>query len=419
MVGSVTKYKSSWLFLIAIGMYEGRVIADAKAGIRFDCLTQMSKGSSKAQDCFNMSELSLRVDHAVNDKVNAFVKIDPFGTPVSSLSSVPRGAWKALPTYMELGSNFIDDYGLFWKFRSHLTLGIENFSGVVQLPNMSKLALASRFQDSGWKQTAITAKYELAPLSGIDVKLAIGSGEGESMRNLDPQQYGGIEINANLVEGVFLKVGLSFDGNNVGSEAYSWLYNSESELRGFSTERQAIAFGLNGKLEKLRGLRLSVGWQKTSVTDLDKDTKALADTLSDRIKHPIDVNNLLVESMNSAIEITRNVIDFNAAYRILDTYELAVAYEQRQVDTDTVKAFVICSQITASGCAPSSEVSNKLTQSAYTIGVSHEIAPNVKMLLEYHNAYYDKVYQSYNFEGSGGEKTKSWEVINARVAYNW
>jgi hypothetical protein len=41
------------------------------------------------------------------------------------------------------------------------------------------------------------------------------------------------------------------------------------------------------------------------------------------------------------------------------------------------------------------------------------------MLLEYHNAYYDKVYESYNFKGSGGEKTKSWEVINARVAYNW
>lgn len=387
--------------------------------VNADCLSRISHNTGATQDCITIHALKLNFKKAISESVSASLTIDPLATPVASLKDTPRGSWLELPTYDQIGQPIVDDFSIQWKLRDNLTLAIENFAGTTSLPKMSGLALASRFQDIGWEQTALTAKYDLEVLEGLEVLLAIGNGEGERMKNMDPQQYGGIKLSLEFLKGAFIETGLSLDGNNMGSEQYNWLYKSSSDKRGFSTERRAIAIGLDGTSPFLRGLKLSVGLHQSRLTDLDEKQAVLPSAPVFQEGISIDVNNLLAESVNSTNQIKRDVIDLSASYRIVDTYEIGLNFEKRTIDTSEIDAFTICGKIKEEQCIDGETLANKLTETAFSFGVSQNLDEALAIGIAYHNSFYDRLYRFFNHSGSDNEKIRSWEVVNIRMSYNW
>ncbi|MFW7381840.1 MAG: hypothetical protein ACOH5I_23745 [Oligoflexus sp.] len=395
-------------------------LSETSIKARVDCFSRVSVNQSSSQACLSFSQLAVRLVEKLEEGLTAEIQFDPFGTPYAPFSDLPRYTSLIFPLNTDTSLNFIDHYALHWQFRNNLSLSIEEFSSATTLPNSSGLAFASRFQDSGWDQMAISALYHLPPLQGVDVRLVIGNGEGENGQNLDPQQFGALEINAFLMEGVFLKLGMSYDGNNLGSQQFHWTYGTSPASIGFSTDRQAIAIGLTGERPGLRGLKLSLGWQRTRVNDLDKSVQALPTTSPFSEDKNYDVNFLLVESPDEAVQIQRTVVNIGLSYRILAEYFVGFDYDQRTVFTDTVDAFEICQGIEEGNCLGATGRSNELKQTSYTLGFGKDLVPkSLIFTLEYNSTAYDKLYRNFNYRGDGEKKQKSFEAVNARLTYLW
>ena len=184
----------------------------SRLGVRVDCLHDFTKNKGSTQDCAQLSGTQLELSHKMGKNLSARVRINPFGVPSTTLEHQANHSSYPLPTLDDTYLRIIDFYELRWQFRPNLALRIEEFGGTTLIPSTSGLALASRFQDSGWDQTAMTATYSLSPLQGINVKIAIGNGEGENGKNLDPQQYGGLRVKVGVIKGVNILAGISFDG---------------------------------------------------------------------------------------------------------------------------------------------------------------------------------------------------------------
>src|SRR5690606_31599484 len=93
---------------------------------------------------------------------------------------------------------------------------------VTQLPNVSGLSMGDTLSAKPWSQTALSVTYHLSAFHGTTVKFVAGNGEGENAKNMDPQQFFGFLAGASLFEGLNLRIGASFDGNNIGSDQYEW-----------------------------------------------------------------------------------------------------------------------------------------------------------------------------------------------------
>lgn len=390
-------------------------------GLRVDCTSNLSDTSNSTQACLSLSGLRLTLKHHDEQELfYSFLQLDPFGTPVASLRNTPHFSIVKIPYNRDVdtSSSLVDDFGVYWQFRKNLRLGLEEISGTTLLPNSSGLAFASRLQDIGWDQLALTALYNLPALEGIEVLLAIGNGEGESYRNLDPQQFGGLRIKAMILDGLYIQSGLSFDGNNAGSNAILATYGEVTGERLFSSERQSLVIGLDGNRPGLRGLVASIGWQRNQISDLDKDKLVLPSTSPFDEESSWDANFLLVESDQKAIQIRRTTINLSLSYKILDTYKIGADFENRTIDTDEVKAFSSCRKLDTQGCTePASQ--NSLGQSAFTLGFGASMGDRAFMTIEYHESRYDKLYQFFNFPGPNDRKAKNTELVNFRITYQW
>lgn len=405
---------------LSLGLQEETSLAETSIHAQIDCASRIDAAQGSTQACLSITSLALRFEEELGNGLSAELQLDPFGTPYAPMRLRPRLGDVLIPSNQDTPLGLIDHYALRWQFRKNLSLSIEQVNGATMLPNSSGLALAARFQDSGWNQTALTALYHLPPFQGVDVRIMIGNGEGENGHNLNPQQFGGLEIEAFLLEGLFLKLGMTYDGNNVGSQQFQWVYGESPSSQGFATQRQVAVIGLNGERPGLRGLKFSIGWQKTAVSDLDKENSVLPSEQPFSEEQTFDVNNLLVESPDAAVHIHRTVKNISMSYRILAEYFVGLDYETRTINTDIVNAFQLCGRIAGGECLDPEDSRNELHQTSFTVGAGKDLVDeNLRFSLEYNSSSYHKLYRFFNYRGDNQQKTRSMETINARISYNW
>ena len=362
-----------------------------------------------------MSGLRLDLSRKISSVVAARVSLDPFGVPSKSLANHP-GIADTMQDYGNSGQAvLISDYALTWQFRPRLALGIEEHGGTTRLPALSGLSLASMFQYAGWNQAALVANYDLALLGGTQVRIAIGNGEGERYTNLDPQHYGGLEIRGTIITGLGYKLGMSFDGNNVGSSAWEWEFgdawgDAARPRVGFSTQRVAAAVFLNGQMDGLRGLLFSVGMQITDSRDLDKEAASVPDGFYAGRSDKSVVRDLTMENASSptANRVETTVLDINTSLKLFGKHFIGLGFETQTVNSGD-SGFLL-----DDGSAP-----KELRRSAWCAGAGLELDTGLVLTLEYREESFDRVYTAFHYRGEGGEPTKNRELFNSRLAWNW
>lgn len=394
--------------------------AELSVQAKLDCLTYTGQSKRASQDCVTLTEARLTVLHQFFEQAEAEISFDPLSTPVKTFSNYPKTGEYEIPGIKDRSTGSMDSFRLTWNFRKNLSLSLQTYSGATTIPLEPLLALHGSLQDSSWQQLALVAAYTLPVLEGAKVNLVIGNGEGEITRNLDPQRYGAFDALIEASKGIFLKMGLSIDGNSQGSEQMDWLYgDSYNDEIGFSTDRYSLGVLSDGQIPSFRGFKFALVWQRSRATDLNKETSAIPSELPYSEDSHYDVDNILVESEDSVNEIRRNVILVRASYLILDQYALAIGYEQRTIDTGVIPFFEACSSITDGQCESVQDPTSRLKQSAYAAGLSTEITEGLTFSLEYGKSSYNKLYRYFNFVASDKQKKKSRDVINARILYNF
>lgn len=407
-------------------------------GIRVDCLHDFNRGKGATQECASITGLSLRVDHELNPAVDAYIQIDPFTTPRASRSTLPMR--QDLPKSTDTGLGIIDQYGVQWRPRPNLTLTLGSFDGTVDVPSVSTLAFGSFLQDSGWKQTALRLGYDLSMPTAMHVEFVAGNGEGETVRNLDAQQYFGFRADMRLTQGLRLLLGGSLDGNSAGSE--ETVFRSErlktrcivgdppavpkGEL-GHSTQRLMAGLVLDGTFPGVEGLSAALGWQRSTATDLDKKQSGEVDTAvlaaaNCRLDPELDF--FEDPAGATANSVRRTVYNASFNYRILERFFIAGDYSIRNLNTGAAKPFSPCLAFTDASGAPvceakSSDDSNRLKQDAWTVGAGMTLAPGLRLALEYFRSAYERTYSQVYYVGEAGKPSSSLELFAARLAYNW
>ena len=395
---------------------KGEETSSSSISARFDCMNDFNLQKGANQACLNINSMRLTFHHDPSSAIKQTISLDPFASPAPLFATQPETLDLTRPSLADTDVPFIADYAFLWQFRPGLTLSLQKFNGTTILPSFSGLAFAGALEDNGWDQTALVATYRLPPLDGIQVRIALGNGEGENFRNTDIQQYGGLEIIAGLIPGLKLQLGISFDGNNIGSSTYTWLIKGEPSTveftppsLGFSTQRWSAALFLDGLLPAIKGLKLSIGTQNTTRSDLDKNLTSLPPTLFTNPTKKIDPSMILAEDPTRANAITNSLMDLNFSYLILGEHFIGCDLSSRNIRTGSVSAFTI----TDNG------PTNTLGETSYTCGAGIQPAEKFLVTLEYVVSTYDKLYQTFNFTGENGVKEKKRELIDARFSYNW
>ena len=393
---------------------------ETRSSIGFHCLHNFKKTTGSTQGCLNLYELQLLITKQVSKSVRTVFRLDPFGTTSRSYEGRPISPNH--PSIQKTDLLFVDFYSIDWKFRDHLTLSLQEYGGATQLPSFSGLSLASHFQHSGWDQIALVASYKLLIGDGVNVNLIIGNGEGELFKNLDPQQYGALDITGTLTTGWKLKLGFSIDGNNAGNIQNSYYRDNFSVKKtpfGFSTTRIGLAFFLDGQWPEARGLKLSLGWQQASQKDLNKKINFTSDEyIPDNSLYGIDA--LIIEDTSQihANTFTRQVININASYQILGNHYLGLDYETLAIDGGKVFYFTDCHN-DINTCDTSRTPSQSLEKSAYSMGIGLALAEGLNMVLEYRESSYAKIYRKFHYTDDKEEISRHRDLFNARFALNW
>ena len=394
----------------------GEETSSQSISARFDCLRDFNLNKGANQPCLNINSLKLTFHHDPSSAVRQTVSLDFFGSPSPIFTHQPETIDLTRPTLNDTNTPLLADYAFSWQFRPSLTLSLEKFNGTTELPSFSGLAFAKSLEDNGWDQTALIATYQIPPLDGIQVRIALGNGEGESLKNRDIQQYGGLEIITGLKPGIKLLLGMSFDGNNIGSSTYDWLLKDEPSgvgftppQTGFSTQRWAAAFYLDGSWPAVHGLKLSIGTQNTTHSDLNKNVTSIPPTLFSASNKRFDPSFILAEDQNRANTISNRVLDFNFSYMIVGEHFIGCDLSSRTISTGTVDAFTVLN----------GQQTNVLNETNQTCGVGIQPAEKFLVILEYTVTAYDKLFNNFNFNGENGHAEKRREVFNTRFSYNW
>lgn len=398
-------------------------------GMRADCTHDFNRGKGESQDCLSLTGARIGFKHEANEQVSAQVGLDPYSTPKNSFSAAPRLPGRPEP----LNGDFVSDYRLLWLPRPHLEVSLESFRGSTRLPSVSGLALANLHNDTGWRQSAATITYNLSVLSDMQVKFAVGNGEGEYRANSDPQQYFGFRTVAQVVPGLKVLLGVSVDGNDIGSDEYDFqrddyqsgcgidsnLYNSS---RGASTQRIAAGVELDGTMARAKDLMVGLGYQRSVMSDLDKKVQSRPGKAELANCRRIDPTTVFVEDEtgNAVNTVQRTLFNLNGRYRFAQTYFAAVDYSLLQVDTGSVELFDTCNGYEGGRCIiPGGESFNHMTINTYTFGAGSELAPGLELILEMYKSSYDKKYTLAFYEAPDGKTSDTQEFFNARISYNW
>lgn len=412
-----------------------------KVGLRFDCLHDFNADKGSKQRCITLSGLRLDYSQKYSEETRADIRFDPFGTPAKSFANSPLR--DDLPSVQDTKLLVVDDYAFIWSPRPNLDLALENYAGLATIPNMSGLASPFPLIDNGWDQTAVTVTYNLSTFEKMTVKFAAGNGEGENAENLDPQQFFSIDLGIYFITGFFANLGVSFDGNNVGSRAYEWNinnyqkdFNLSSEGKnfgnvGYSTQRAAFSLGLDGKLSVARGLKLVAGWQGSTMRDLNKKVFSTfsIEELQNNCKNvdgtpgnckALRVDSVFVEDPTGETfnTVEHQVWVFNGSYLILDRYFFGFNYIVRHIDTG-LSLFQTCSMWTDSVCVVVGESRRRILQSTVGVGGGVTLTEGLALSLEYDITTFDKLYKQAFYKSKDGRVSKEWDAINLRIAYNW
>ncbi len=397
-------------------------------GIRGDCTHDFSKDQGETQNCLSLTSARLRVLHQANSEVSAQVDVDPYSTPKSSYRNAPSGGLRPEP----LNGDFVSGYRLVWLPRPHLEVSIESYDGTTKLPSVSGLALANLHNDTGWRQSAATLTYNLSLLSDMQVKFVVGNGEGEYRANVDPQQYFGFRTSAEVVKGVRLILGVSVDGNDVGSDEYEYQINQYEQdcgidasqfkdRRGASTQRLAAAVELDGSLERAKDLLLGIGYQRSVVSDLNKKSlsRPTKNDLNSCRKYEASTVFVEDESAKAVNTIQRILFNVNGRYRITKSIFAAVDYSLLKIDTGSVEIFTSCNSYENGVCVAAGNSFNNMSINSYTFGAGLDLAPGLEFTIEMYKSSYDKKYAKSFYDAPDGKVADTQEFFNARVSYNW
>ena len=414
------------------GMGEGERIQEMKTGVRVDCLNSFNVSKGGTQDCLSLSGLRASFVTKVGERATGTIRLDPFASPDIAQGGQPSRS--SLPKASDSSLGIVDNMSLTWQARPALAVSIETHDGDAAIPVVSGLAFSGGLQDLGWRQLALTLSYDLKAPLPMTVRFAAGNGEGESVVNQDPQQYFGFRADLTLLKGLHGTIGGSFDGNNMGSDARMFqekqLVSScavapttRSVPRGHSTQRLGVGFYTDGGWVGAQGLRLGVGWQRTTAIDLDR--RAIAEpTVDELIKGGCRIDagrqffeDAAPEKLNA---VRRNLFAFTINYTVLSRYFVAGSYETRMVDTGTARPWRVCHQFSGTSCAAPEEVGgNHLGQDAFSVGGGLDLDTGLRLAVEYFRAKYDKAYVLANFIGQNGNAGQTSDAINARVTYAW
>lgn len=392
-----------------------------------DCLFDYSLEKGGKQNCVEISSLGFSQRNSLNAKVHSYFKFDFVGSYPSTLLKHPINR----DSYQRTFRDYLADYAVLWTPRKDLELSFLKYEGATLLPNDSGLSVINLFNTGGWSQSALTVKYNIAQGEFLKVLFALGNGEGENGENLDAQQYFGFQVVSSPLKGVEAHLGLSFDGNSAGSRETDWrneVFSScglevpeDAAKMGYSTRRISLAVRLNGLLSQARGLKASVGWQQILMSDLDKS--ALSAPVKGELFNceTLSVDALFVEdtTKETVNTVEHRTFALSASYPVVDDYALGGSYEQRGVDTGVESYFEVCTGSSGLSCQSTSRASNKLTESAYSVGVSKELETGMKIVGEYSSISYDHLYNKFAYKTSDAELSKSRELYNIRLSYTY
>ena len=403
-------------FFVAVLLWAGSVYASgpkahSEVGVRFDCLHNATSSRGSTQSCMRLSGLKFTHHSKIDKKTHFSFTIDPFGSPAKSLAHQAFAYDNPLPTIDDSSLGIITDFSLRWQVRPRMAIAITSYGGATPLSDIHGLSLGSRFQYSGWNQLALTTTYTLGAKAATEVELAIGNGEGEPTKNLDPQQFGGLRITHNVFKGLHVFLGASLDGNHYGSEATKWAYenNQDDIIAGFSTRRVSVGIYSDGLLAAAPGLKLAASFHSVVAKDLDKKVMSIN---TDSFNNPnLTLRNLYVEDPTGAAanDVETSIFDVSLSYAIMAENFIALNYETRDVDTGKVLFFE----------DEGGTGHKKISQAAYTAGLSLAVAHKVRVNIEYHSETYNKSFKSFYYEGPGGKKSKVLDLFNARIMYHW
>jgi hypothetical protein len=397
---------------------------------RVDCLHDFNADKGSSQDCLKVTGLRLSILHRQSADLRGRLRLDPFATPKSGKADTPLR--DDLPTMDATPFGLVDDYALIWSPRPNLEVAVESFDGSAKVPSMSGLSLANSFADTGWEQTALTVTYNLSTFTDMKVTFAAGNGEGESGRNLDPQQYFGFGVDASIIKGVRAGFGVSMDGNDVGSDERTFLATRYSDRCGFvlaadksrlghSTQRMAAGVGLDGTLAAAPGLRAGIGWQRNVFSDLDKKSRGGADLTELGGCARLDPGTVFVEDTTggSVNTVQRTTYVVNASYRVFERYFVGADYTARNIDSGAVDLFQICDGYSGTTCSVPGSRENSLSEDAFTVGGGMDLTDGLRLTVEYFRSSYDKKYAQVFYDARDGKASDEREIFNARLAANW
>ena len=408
------KFRLFLLLSLPFGSLE--LFGKTSISAKIDCQTYVGKDTPSTQSCATLRTLKLGYEFEASPKITLKAAIDPLGTPATNRKAKPILNEDYEPTIDDRSTGILEEASLIWKFRNSLHFNVAIHDSATNLPDQNYLPNHGLLQSPQWQQLALKADYQLALLEGAEVSLIIGNGEGEITRNLDAQQYGAFSGDVEFYPGIHFKTGISFDGNNKGSEAFQWLYQPTDSDLGFSTERLSAIFYSRGDMESYKGLSFTLGWQKTKITDLAQDKVALSDSTSFDGSVQIDPAYLLAESTERTAEITHIVSSIDVAYRILDQYEIALGYQSRNIKISE-PVFTTCSEIIGGVCSQQSQGTTSLTQSQTGVAVSNDFEEGFRLTIDYSILAYDKLYNVFNYQSTADKKVKSLDVVNVRLTY--
>lgn len=396
-------------------------------GVRVDCSKDFGQKRGGNQNCLAIDGLRIQQFHRSNENLWATVRLDPFGVPAAQYQNRPRIG--EIPTLGDSSLEMIDDFAVVWAPRSGLHLNLELYEGAVWVPLESGLSTSGLLFEDGWKQAAVSVEYFLPVRNGMRTKFVAGNGEGETVANLDPQQYLGFEIEMRPVLGVAANLGISFDENSAGSESQNWLakrYAIDCSItmprsdRGHSTKRMAAGLALDGKLPAAPGLKAGLAWQQTAHRDLDF-TAASSPAPAELAKCPkIDPDTIFAESEGGtkANTVTKNSVGASFSYHFADGFYVGAGLENRRLSTGSAKIIIHCDKYVDNRCLVSGLPENHLDQKLVNFGGGVELSEKLLFSVEYLKASYGSLYTQFNY-ASGDGFASDWELFNARIAYNW
>ncbi len=368
-----------------------------------DCGHDFNHSSVTVNSCLSISRLEFSTQLKKDDLLHLNFAIDPFKKPGAAFANLPQSDAQMDKITEPDSLSWVSNYQIQWYPKKNLSFEIGQHEGVTHLENLSGLVSVPPLTESGWYQTAVGINYFLSPLEGMRVSLLYGNGEGENGMNLDPQQYAGMKLNSTILKGIEVQFAMSYDGNDVGSQAYKNFYSSVDEInktqfsdKGFSTERVSLCSGLNGDWPMAYGLKLNLCWQKSSYTDLDKNTFSRSETKDlpnenfskiegtyYALSFPADE-----DSAKEKANITERVVYWlSGSYRILAEHFVGFNYQKMDLDSGGLESY-----LNRSGMAYAN-----LSLTSYSLGFGYQILEKTYLIFDYHQEEYDRSYKRYYF----------------------